>query len=62
LGKANITELCEFSNSELFAINTYIEEYTFETNSTTKREANRVLLKKKGIEGLLKVFKPKDLP
>ena len=30
LGKANITEsFCEFSGTELFAINTYIEEYTF---------------------------------
>ena len=41
LGKANITEsFCEFSGTELFAINTYIEEYAFGNQFNHKAEAN----------------------
>jgi SsrA-binding protein len=43
LGKANITEsFCEFSNNELFAINTYIEEYALVISSTTKSKRTKV--------------------
>ena len=45
LGKANITEsFCEFSNLELFAINTYIEEYTFGNQFNHKARSERKLL------------------
>ena len=54
LGKANITEsFCEFSNNELFAINTYIEEYTFGNQFNHKaRSERKLLLKKKELKGL----------
>ena len=45
LGKANITEsFCEFSNNELFAINTYIEEYAFGNQFNHKARSERKLL------------------
>ena len=58
LGKANITEsFCEFSNTELFAINTYIEEYTFGNQFNHKaRSERKLLLKKKELKGF-KEFK-----
>jgi SsrA-binding protein len=47
LGKANITEsFCEFSNNELFAINTYIE---------------KLLLNKRELKGLLRSVQAKGL-
>ena len=46
LGKANITEsFCEFSGIELFAINTYIEEYTFGNQFNHKALARSVQAK-----------------
>lgn len=45
LGKAQITEgFCEFHNSELFAINTYIEEYAFGNQFNHKSRSERKLL------------------
>ena len=45
LGKAQIAEsFCEFSNNELFAINTYIEEYTFGNQFNHKSRSERKLL------------------
>ena len=63
LGKANITEsFCEFSNNELFAINTYIEEYTFGNQFNHKaRSERKLLLKKKELKGLLKSVQAKGL-
>ena len=54
LGKANITEsFCEFSNNELFAINTYIEEYAFGNQFNHKsRSERKLLLKKKELKSL----------
>lgn len=44
-GKANIAEsFCEFSNGELFAINTYIEEYAFGNQFNHKARSERKLL------------------
>ena len=56
LGKANITEsFCEFnSNAELFAINTYIEEYAFGNQFNHKsRSERKLLLKRKNIPTIL---------
>jgi SsrA-binding protein len=48
LGKANITEsFCEFSGTELFAINTYIEEYTFGNQFNQNKSERKLLLKKR---------------
>lgn len=45
LGKAQITEgFCEFNNGELFAINTYIEEYAFGNQFNHKSRSERKLL------------------
>ncbi len=45
LGKAQIAEsFCEFSNNELFAINTYIEEYSFGNTFNHKSRSERKLL------------------
>ena len=57
MGKANITEsFCEFENDELFAINTYIEEYTFGNQFNHKaRSERKLLLKKKELKGLAKL-------
>jgi SsrA-binding protein len=45
LGKAQIAEsFCEFNNSELFAINTYIEEYAFGNQFNHKSRSERKLL------------------
>jgi len=45
LGKAQIAEsFCEFHNSELFAINTYIEEYAFGNQFNHKSRSERKLL------------------
>jgi SsrA-binding protein len=45
LGKAQIAEsFCEFNNHELFAINTYIEEYAFGNQFNHKSRSERKLL------------------
>lgn len=45
LGKAQIAEsFCEFSNGELFAINTYIEEYAFGNQFNHRSRSERKLL------------------
>jgi SsrA-binding protein len=63
LGKANITEsFCEFSNSELFAINTYIEEYTFGNQFNHKaRSERKLLLNKKELKTLSRAVESKGL-
>jgi SsrA-binding protein len=63
LGKANITEsFCEFNNHELFAINTYIQEYTFgnQFNHKTKSE-RKLLLNKRELKKLEKNIDTKGL-
>jgi SsrA-binding protein len=63
LGKANITEsFCEFSGTELFAINTYIEEYTFGNQFNHKaRSERKLLLNKKELKSLAKSVQAKGL-
>ena len=63
LGKANITEsFCELSGSELFAINTYIEEYTFGNQFNHKaRSERKLLLNKRELKGLLRSVQAKGL-
>ena len=63
MGKANITEsFCEFSNNELFAINTYIEEYTFGNQFNHKaRSERKLLLNKKEIKSLERSVQAKGL-
>jgi SsrA-binding protein len=59
LGKANITEsFCEFSNGELFAINTYIEEYAFNHLARSER---KLLLNKRELKSLAKNVQAKGL-
>ncbi|MFN3942623.1 MAG: SsrA-binding protein SmpB [Flavobacterium sp.] len=48
LGKASITEsFCEFHNSELFVINSHIEEYLYGTQFNHKAKSDRKLLLQK---------------
>lgn len=63
LGKANITEsFCEFSNNELFAINTYIEEYSFGNQFNHKaRSERKLLLNKRELKVLYKSIEVKGL-
>jgi len=63
LGKANITEsFCEFSGNELFAINTYIEEYSFGNQFNHKaRSERKLLLNKRELKGLLRSVQAKGL-
>ncbi len=63
LGKANITEsFCEFNNLELFAINTYIEEYTFGNQFNHKaRSERKLLLNKRELKNLAKNVQAKGL-
>ena len=63
MGKANITEsFCEFSNNELFAINTYIEEYTFGNQFNHKaRSERKLLLNKKELKSLERRVQAKGL-
>ncbi|NBL64261.1 SsrA-binding protein SmpB [Flavobacterium sp. NST-5] len=63
LGKANITEsFCEFSNGELFAINTYIEEYAFGNQFNHKsRSERKLLLNKRELKNLAKNVQTKGL-
>jgi SsrA-binding protein len=64
LGKANITEsFCEFNESmELFAINTYIEEYAFGNQFNHKaRSERKLLLNKRELKSLYKNVQTKGL-
>lgn len=63
LGKANITEsFCEFNGLELFAINTYIEEYTFGNQFNHKsRSERKLLLKKRELKNLARAVQSKGL-
>ena len=56
LGKASIAEsFCEFQNSELFAINTNIEEYLFSRNfNHTPKSERKLLLNRKELKSLEK--------
>lgn len=63
LGKANITEgFCEFSNGELFAINTQIDEYLYgnQFNHSAKSE-RKLLLNKRELKKLEKSIDTKGL-
>lgn len=64
LGKANITEsFCEFNdNTELFAINTSIEEYAFGNQFNHKaRSERKLLLNKRELKSLSKSVETKGL-
>ena len=63
LGKAQIAEsFCEFSNNELFAINTYIEEYTFGNQFNHKaRSERKLLLNRKELKSLERSIDTKGL-
>lgn len=64
LGKANITEsFCEFNaQNELFAINTYIEEYTHGNRFNHKaRSERKLLLNKRELKTLAKNVQAKGL-
>ncbi len=63
LGKAQIAEsFCEFNNGELFAINTYIEEYSFGNQFNHKsRSERKLLLNKRELKKLEKDIQTKGL-
>lgn len=63
LGKANITEgFCEFSNGELFAINTQIDEYLFGNQFNHKAKSERkLLLNKRELKKLERAIETKGL-
>lgn len=63
LGKANITEsFCEFNGNELFAINTYIEEYAFGNQFNHKaRSERKLLLNKRELKSLSRSVQTKGL-
>ncbi len=63
LGKASIAEsFCEFSNGELFVINSTIEEYSFGTHYNHKAKSERkLLLNKKELKSLEKSLQNKGL-
>ena len=63
LGKAQITEsFCEFNNNELFAINTYIEEYAFGNQFNHKsRSERKLLLNKRELKKLARDVQSKGL-
>ena len=63
LGKAQIAEsFCEFNNSELFAINTYIEEYAFGNQFNHKsRSERKLLLNKRELKKLARDVQSKGL-
>jgi SsrA-binding protein len=63
LGKASIAEsFCEFSNGELFIINSTIEEYSFGTHYNHKAKSERkLLLNKKELKSLEKNSQNKGL-
>ena len=63
LGKAQIAEsFCEFNNGELFAINTYIEEYAFGNQFNHKsRSERKLLLNKRELKTLARNVESKGL-
>ena len=64
LGKANITEsFCEFNEkNELFAINTYIEEYAFGNQFNHKsRSERKLLLNRRELKNLARSVQAKGL-
>lgn len=63
LGKASIAEsFCEFQGTELFAINTNIEEYAFSRSfSHAPKSERKLLLNKKELKSLLKSVQNKGL-
>ena len=63
LGKAQITEsFCEFSNGELFAINTSIEEYAFGNQfNHFARSERKLLLNKRELKSLSRSVETKGL-
>ena len=63
LGKAQIAEsFCEFSNNELFAINTYIEEYSHGNQFNHKsRSERKLLLNRKELKSLERSIDTKGL-
>lgn len=63
LGKAQIAEsFCEFSNNELFAINTYIEEYAFGNQFNHKsRSERKLLLNRRELKSLERSVQAKGL-
>lgn len=63
LGKANITEaFCEFSEHELFAINTYIEEYAFGNRfNHNARSERKLLLNRRELRTLQRSVQAKGL-
>jgi len=64
LGKANIAEsFCEFNEkNELFAINTYIEEYAFGNQFNHKsRSERKLLLNKRELKNLARSVQAKGL-
>lgn len=63
LGKASITEsFCEFSNDELFAINMYVEEYSFGNQFNHKaRSERKLLLNRRELRSLAKSVQTKGL-
>lgn len=62
-GKASIAEsFCEFQGTELFAINTNVEEYAFSRNfSHAPKSERKLLLNKKELKSLLKSVQNKGL-
>jgi len=63
LGKAGIAEsFCEFHGTELFVINSHIEEYAFGTHYNHKTKSERkLLLNKKELKSLHKSIQNKGL-
>lgn len=63
LGKASIADsFCEFSEHELFVINSHIEEYQYGTHYNHKTKSERkLLLNKKELKSLLKSVQNKGL-
>ena len=63
LGKAQIAEsFCEFNNGELFAINTYIEEYAFGNQFNHKsRSERKLILNKREFKTLTRNVESKGL-
>lgn len=62
-GKVQIAEsFCEFHGHELFAINTYIEEYAFGNQFNHKaRSERKLLLNKRELKGLARSVQAKGL-
>lgn len=63
LGKAQIADsFCEFSNNELFAINTSVEEYAYSSNFNHKAKSERkLLLNRRELKNLQKASEQKGL-